>query len=297
MVVGHTSIPKLLSDWIWSFHMPFFFFVSGMLTNWCKEKKVFLKAKARTLLIPFVFYSMVNFIAFSIVNGYSQSGGVIGGTYYLIGILRNGWGGVALWFIPVLWMALLFVKCIFDSGKSWLRYIIMVACSIAAYCLSVNSIYLPWTLSTIPIASVYVFLGNCLGNSVKRITSSVLFCWLSFMIGFAVTIIVSHFYRQDLAANRILPFFPILIGSLSGTIMLLAVSKLLCANSWLSQILSTIGQNTLEVMCLSQCIIAVLNLYIPQMIILKYLFMVFIISCVVFVKRKIKASKRKCESL
>lgn len=32
MVVGHTRLPSIISNWIWSFHMPFFFFISG--TRW-----------------------------------------------------------------------------------------------------------------------------------------------------------------------------------------------------------------------------------------------------------------------
>ena len=33
MVLGHSSIPKPISNWIWSFHMPLFFFASGICTD------------------------------------------------------------------------------------------------------------------------------------------------------------------------------------------------------------------------------------------------------------------------
>lgn len=79
MVVGHTSVPKVLSDWIWSFHMPFFFFVSGMTTNWQKRKMTeFIRARVQVLLIPFVCYSFVNYAAVILINNNSQIGGVIG---------------------------------------------------------------------------------------------------------------------------------------------------------------------------------------------------------------------------
>ena len=79
MVVGHTSIPKVLSNWIWSFHMPFFFFVSGMTTNWQKKKMPeFVGTRVRALLIPFLCYSIVNYEIFLIINSDSQIGGVIG---------------------------------------------------------------------------------------------------------------------------------------------------------------------------------------------------------------------------
>lgn len=34
MVLGHTSIPNSLSNFIWAFHMPLFFIASGWTTNW-----------------------------------------------------------------------------------------------------------------------------------------------------------------------------------------------------------------------------------------------------------------------
>lgn len=38
MVVGHTSIPNVLSNFIWAFHMPLFFIASGF-TNGGGGKK------------------------------------------------------------------------------------------------------------------------------------------------------------------------------------------------------------------------------------------------------------------
>lgn len=79
MVVGHTSIPKVLSDWIWSFHMPFFFFVSGMTTNWQRRKMLeFIRIKIQVLLVPLLCYSAVNYAAFLLINNNLQIGGVIG---------------------------------------------------------------------------------------------------------------------------------------------------------------------------------------------------------------------------
>lgn len=69
--------------------MPFFFFVSGMLTNWRKDTKVFVKAKTCVLLKPFIIYSIVNFIAFSLVNCDLQ---LERAEDYLMRILKNGWG-------------------------------------------------------------------------------------------------------------------------------------------------------------------------------------------------------------
>lgn len=54
MVCGHTSIPLPISNWIWSFHMPLFFIISGILFNATKYPNfnLFIKKRGETLIIP-----------------------------------------------------------------------------------------------------------------------------------------------------------------------------------------------------------------------------------------------------
>ena len=60
MVIGHTSIPMSLSNFIWSFHMPLFFIASGWMTDWEKYSvKDFVFKKTRSILLPFVVYSVI----------------------------------------------------------------------------------------------------------------------------------------------------------------------------------------------------------------------------------------------
>ena len=95
MVAGHTSIPETISKYIWSFHMPFFFFVSGVFYSEKKYKKFnsLLKRRIFTLLVPYVFFSVV------VMLGY------YGTVYWNPKELYLGWSGYALWFIPVLFMS------------------------------------------------------------------------------------------------------------------------------------------------------------------------------------------------
>jgi acyltransferase 3 len=295
MVVGHTSIPKALSDWIWSFHMPFFFFVSGMTTNWQRRKMLeFIRIKIQALLVPFLCYSAVNYAAFLLINNNLQIGG---GNWsdFLIQILSQGWGGVALWFVPIFLLALIISKHILDYEKQWFVYGSIIICSLLGAWMDYKSVNLPWTLSTAPIACVYMLFGNRLKEIVMRITSSTIYALLAVAVGLLVTVTVSHSFRQDLAFNRILPLIPLLIASLAGTIMLLSAAMLASKFSLFSKIFGAIGRNTLEVMALSQCVIAVLNLYIPQYALLKYIMMAMIIMGVVLLKHTFNSLlKDKC---
>ena len=63
MVLGHSSLPRFISDWIYSFHMPFFYFISGVLTKWDDTKtNNFIKHKYKSLMVPFFFYTLINLL-------------------------------------------------------------------------------------------------------------------------------------------------------------------------------------------------------------------------------------------
>lgn len=54
MIIGHSSIPDLLSRFVYSFHMPLFFIASGWMTNWENSTiKDFILKKSNLLLFHF----------------------------------------------------------------------------------------------------------------------------------------------------------------------------------------------------------------------------------------------------
>ena len=59
VIIGHVSINANINDFIYSFHMPLFFIISGFLY---KPKKNFVKNKVRSILIPYFVFSIVSFI-------------------------------------------------------------------------------------------------------------------------------------------------------------------------------------------------------------------------------------------
>lgn len=54
VVVGHVpTTPSLLHTWIYSFHMPLFFIISGIVLNADDSFSVFLKKRVKSLLVPY----------------------------------------------------------------------------------------------------------------------------------------------------------------------------------------------------------------------------------------------------
>ena len=119
-----------------------------MTTNWQKRKiPEFVRARVQTLFVPFIFYSTVNYATFLFVNNSLQ----IEGNWldYLIQILSQGWGGIALWFVPVFLLALIISKLILDYEKRWLLYSSIVLCSLLGALMDYESLIINPPLDSI----------------------------------------------------------------------------------------------------------------------------------------------------
>lgn len=67
VVLGHTSRSAGLVSWIFSFHMPLFFIISGMLFHERQFLDSFKKKVAR-LLIPYLFFGIVTFAYWALIE-------------------------------------------------------------------------------------------------------------------------------------------------------------------------------------------------------------------------------------
>ncbi len=110
VIIGHTTNDKTLFSFIYSFHMPLFFFISGILFNPTKYDtlKTLLVSKVKTLLIPYVFFFFITYFYWLIIEKNLRS---IDVSWYkpLIGLfygVEDGTGylinNTVLWFLPAL---------------------------------------------------------------------------------------------------------------------------------------------------------------------------------------------------
>lgn len=270
MVAGHTTIPKFISNFIWSFHMPLFFIASGLCTNWEVRYCDFLKKKSISLLIPFLIYSIIVLpVAISI------------GSTTFDRWLVSGWQGIALWFIPVLYFSLVLSKLILNIASIYFRVISMVFLLIVGVVLCYFDIGHNWTLSSVPYATFLIILGAYSKKLIQVINEPK---WYYVIGSLIVTIVVSQIWRLDMAWNHIMPIIPITIGACSGTYLVFSISSYLCKYCKpIKAILSAIGKETYIILAFSQIIIMLMIHYtgwpslvrypvmILALIILKYL--------------------------
>ncbi len=281
MVLGHSSIPEWFSRWIWSFHMPFFFIISAMFTSWDKQNIVgFIKRKARALLIPFVIYSAINMMIYPFALDVPHY-------LYIENVLINGWAGVALWFVPVFFISLVITRII----KS--RYLVPTSLllTIVGSVLCHYRIQMPWTLSSVPFAAALMMTVRKYRYIIRHILADMRFqlMIIVLLVMLTISLIISQYWRLDMASNTINPIIPILIGIVSGTISVIVISILLSKFcDFVSVVFENIGRNTYEIMALSQVIIASINHFTPMPAVLKYLELIIVLTSVVCLRRAIK---------
>lgn len=272
MVVGHTSIPLVFSNFIWAFHMPLFFIASGWATNWEKTDILgFTKRKFRTLLVPFFVYSLV-VLLINILQGWDDFNHWI----------RNGWGSYALWFIPVLFFASLFAKLIYSiKNRNLLLGCAFMFAGISGI-LSFYKLQLPWTLSSVPFATFLIVMGTELKQFNSTIADSKL--WHILFL-FFVTAGISHFWRLDLCFNSILPILPLTIGAIAGTLMIFILSSWIDKHlKYVSIMLQKAGKETYLILAFSQIIIMLLNEYFSLNAVLKYSFLLLTLVALKYIK-------------
>ena len=275
MIVGHTSIPPVISNFIWAFHMPLFFIASGWTTNWQKTHfKVFTKRKARALIVPFVIYSVIVLII-QISQGWN-------GFMYWV---SNGWIAYALWFIPVLFLASICTYLVYSVKSKYFHLVCALIFALLGVVLGSYEIQLPWTLSSLPIAVFMIILGTELSRFSSIVTRSK--PWQVLLL-FLITLVVSHFWKLDLCFNIIKPFVPLMIGAIAGTLMIFMLSSKIDKHfKTLSIILQRVGKETYLLVAFSQIIIMLLNEYFSINFVLKYAILLLTVVMLKYMKNRL----------
>lgn len=206
VIFGHiVTMHHTLFRWIFSFHMPVFFFLSGMTFRPEKypDYMAFIKEKGRRFLIPYFAITLAAFIICMIRPDYRMPVLADGWKHQLLWIFyytqpQNLYVG-QIWFLVALFMAELIALAwlrIFDR-KSLLAkcYSLLLLALIAV---NIRLIYpylpfgerLPWKLDSALTASVFVIAGYYAGryDILERLKPSAAFLipvciWLSFYLG------------------------------------------------------------------------------------------------------------------
>ncbi len=165
VVLGHATLPR--SPYIYSFHVPLFFFISG---HFFKDKPVLenLKSKLRRIYLPFVIFNVLTWLFFLIVGLLK---GVPAGKQSYIDIFRTIAGidssvpqNGPLWFLLCLFSLSVMFMLINLIKSEYLRMIIVLALSVSGYFLSRTVTDMPFKIETAMVMALFFYAGNVFGR-------------------------------------------------------------------------------------------------------------------------------------
>ncbi len=274
MVLGHSGLPSVINNFIFAFHMPFFFIASGLVTAFSKDISFgqFTIRKIRGLLVPFFWYSIALFLLILLNPTVDIS---------LSQLECNGWGDWAIWFVPILFLALLLSKLVLSCPKL-LRLFLILVLPLSSAVLCYLHIFLPWKLSVLGFATFFVIAGNwitdsgLLSKSVQYINEGEAKTILVLLLSLGIVFTISHFWRLDMALNDVKPIVPKTMAAFAGFALLsiIAIGITIPSNklfNLIKSVLSKIGRETFMIMALSQIVVVYVNTYFAFNPIVKYL--------------------------
>lgn len=266
VILGHMNVGWIKTV-IFSFHMPFFFLLSGYFQRKTKFAPL-LKSSAKRLLVPYLFTGcclIVLSCARNALKIFMQAANVQPPGHLLVEWIKAlllGSGGRkdfllihseitvgAIWFLLAMFLAQLCVNVFIEKPFGFL----WISALAAAGIFTANYFWLPLSVQSAAVASVFVAIGylyqqrgHALAELIKGkyivVTCSVI--WLAYVV---LTFVFPP--RLSIAAAE-MPKGPLdYLGSTAGTIVILWLSHILSRVSVLRLFLSWFGKNSLIVLC------------------------------------------------
>lgn len=280
IVVGHSNVSQMAYNYLYYFHIPLFFFISGYLNNKSitsieygiprlvgyKREFNYIKLKFNAYMLPYYSYGLIFtillfFLHFlkGTLNSSIISVSTKGYLFGQVDFMANS----NLWFLPALFFTVIFgyyaikyfnLKYSLRNNLFWILALIL-----AIHLFNGKENYF-MSLTTIPAALLFYTWGvNYKSLEVLDKMNSLLFT-----IGLAVFTLCSYFYSFhyldqaiDIGNTRIRPsIFFMIINAFLGILLVIKISKILKSN----RLLEFIGRYSLYIFLFHQIFVPIISL-------------------------------------
>jgi len=244
VVLGHNDFEALSpfgQQFIYSFHMPLFFFLSGYFINTAISFLDYFKKRFNSVLKPYLFTIFLIYFAlvsFEKLSFQTAIGRIIKSLYGSIRYID--WG--QLWFLPHLFVvslyAFIFIALVSKLRNRWITWgILLVTLAISIpflrvlYPFSVSVFGKEYEIYGLPFSLDVIFVSGfffILGNEVRQVTSEKTFDSIFLLISAGTgSILLNYFfpYQVDLANRVYESLFVNTSEAIFGILFVLALSR------------------------------------------------------------------------
>lgn len=274
VVIGHNAFVvhsrTTVFEFIFSFHMPLFFVLSGMYINRHLSFKEFVTPKFDSLIKPYFTFFLLFWIVLAAAGNLDTLGYVEGIVYASTSTIVPI--AIPAWFLPNLFISLclayLLIKLAGHSVHGD-RYLFFIASGLLVIgivnvrlfwnCVDLNWVIpsyqtgktilvkgLPWNMDLLPVNSALIIFGWLCRDKIRNIR----FQWLPFIVALVLFGLLHKYfhYYVDLAARKFDDVAICISQIVLGIYLVLAISSKLREFAVLSGALAYIGQISLIIL-------------------------------------------------
>jgi len=262
VILGHQDLPASVYNFIYTFHMPLFFFISGYLFSFQKYQsgRKFVRHRARQLLIPYFALGLVTYLYWVLIlqqfGAYKDeipSWKPLVGMFY--GVSEGGYLGhcIPSWFLPCLFCVEVIFYFAFRDNKH--RAFTLLGLVVVGYLMHWMPVRLPFGLDVACAAIFFYALGHYLKPYVQNWLVQKPGLLLAAVLGLlALTLLFSG--TNQVVDMRVLVwgnwYALFLLGGVSGTLLVITVGRLLAQALGRRAVVERIASNTLIILFFQQ---------------------------------------------
>ena len=262
VVLAHTAIYKPVEAFIYTFHMPFFFFMSGYLFSFDKYPSYlqFAKRRFKQLIVPYVILNLMTYLLwFFVLRKVGDDANETVGVFspLIAAAVVNAKAmvhDVPLWFLAALFVVENLYYLLYKNR----RYnIIVTAILFVLVVINVtfNPVRLPFCIDIALVALLFYRLGCVLKEKGDKIFNPYLF-----VLSVVVTVLVYVFNgKVAMHTNTYNNIFLFVIGGASGCYFMAYVCKMMQSLFGERKIIQTIAKETLLICAFHLIVFAVLK--------------------------------------
>jgi len=253
VLIGHNSLtPEGVNNYVYSFHVPLFFFMSGMVSDFKKGNFIgFLKKKFKQLIIPYFSFGIVFLVYMFFIGSRfgSDANNNITILDYCKGLLYGNGNFWPIWFLTALFSGNIVVYLAFKIVyNDYLLLLISIIVFFVTNQFIKSDFYLPYELSIVFGTSFFIIAGNFIKKYLSKINTlknnyKFVICLFFLSIGFFLSTLNGRVDMNSMKFNNDYLFIASSLFSICGFILLFSLLPVVKS-------LMYVGKNSLIILCL-----------------------------------------------
>lgn len=280
VMFGHMKMPNPVLEWIYAFHMPLFFVLSGYTYRRQKLDKEFVVKKLKTIYVPFLLFALI------FCKGEMSSWAYI--VYGSRNALNIADTYTVLWFLPCFFTAILIFSSVMSFADNCLKNRILkiggviALLVVAKMCEYGKGLYpaiaeygYPFNFDMALVGAVFMAVGYCFRKIIDRCGNNVLLLSGMVIVLLAVTGITA-FINLPQSLNPACPHVEMSVGALGNwplfflnaslmSFALIGLSLLIDKYVKGKKLMLFIGQNSLTLLCVHGTLLMAVAKVLPKL--------------------------------